>query len=567
MTKSAVTLENSLQRRARMMARKYDLQLVCEGQQAYCRPGKIVLPALPPDLDAETLADLDGYLEHEVAHINHTDFLYLDTKGFEHDLHKNMWNMCEDSWIEVQHNQQYDGAVATLRRLNEKWEKINHARWSELPAGFRIVSNVRYLMEDKPTRLDADIAPAFTSRVIALCLTLRLALNTSEIHGLTRKICTEMMAALKEQEKQQQKQEQEQQEPQTEDDSEGEGSEGSGKSVVTPGELRAPEHYETEVPHDLHSYIDLRLQQVITEAEKQQDKRGRKIVANEEFATGRSIPASTADDEFLDRSQERSSAYRAISQRVRSASAKLSRELEEILVAEENEQWLLEQEEGRVDRRGLVRLGCDSSYKTPFKRLVKNEVRDVGVSLVIDESASMSGTKMDLARECAIVLGEALAAAGIDFEVGGFTTTCKIVQNPAPLANRIEGLRHTLYKSFESDNLQSLVNLTEQSNNADGESVRFFGERLLRSEATRKVMFVLSDGHPSAACRDMALQNKDLQDAVAEVTAAGIEVIGIGICSDAVTRFYPQAVVVREAKDLTRTLAKEIKKLLARSSS
>ncbi len=39
---------------------------------------------------------------------------------------------------------------------------------------------------------------------------------------------------------------------------------------------------------------------------------------------------------------------------------------------------------------------------------------------------------------------------------------------------------------------------------------------------------------------------------VARLTTAGLQVIGIGICSEAVSQFYPEYVVVNELEDLMR---------------
>ena len=74
-------------------------------------------------------------------------------------------------------------------------------------------------------------------------------------------------------------------------------------------------------------------------------------------------------------------------------------------------------------------------------------------------------------------------------------------------------------------------------------------------------MIVFSDGQP-AAYSIMGSVQPDLKRAVKEVTAAGIETIGIGIMSNAVSQYYPRSFVINRVDDLTGTMLKELKRLL-----
>ena len=62
-------------------------------------------------------------------------------------------------------------------------------------------------------------------------------------------------------------------------------------------------------------------------------------------------------------------------------------------------------------------------------------------------------------------------------------------------------------------------------------------------------MFVLSDGLP-AGHRSEHPGDRFLRETVERVNEAGIETYGIGICSDAVKRFYARSWVVRNLQDL-----------------
>ena len=62
---------------------------------------------------------------------------------------------------------------------------------------------------------------------------------------------------------------------------------------------------------------------------------------------------------------------------------------------------------------------------------------------------------------------------------------------------------------------------------------------------------VFSDGLPAAANgRDNERENYHLRNVVAGIEADGVDVMGVGIDSDAVERFYPKYVVVNNLDDL-----------------
>jgi len=90
-----------------------------------------------------------------------------------------------------------------------------------------------------------------------------------------------------------------------------------------------------------------------------------------------------------------------------------------------------------------------------------------------------------------------------------------------------------------------------RGDNSDGEAVQNAFDRLRQRPEKRKVMIVFSDGQPvSDSHYGWNVFSQHLRDVVGDVTDAGVDVIGVGIGDDNVSRFYPKYVVVNAVDDL-----------------
>jgi cobalamin biosynthesis protein CobT len=104
-------------------------------------------------------------------------------------------------------------------------------------------------------------------------------------------------------------------------------------------------------------------------------------------------------------------------------------------------------------------------------------------------------------------------------------------------------------------------------NNVDGESIQVAAYRLAQRPEKRKVMIVLSDGMPAANCPAYYRSGGDilsehLKAVVQEVQKAKIDVVGIGINSFAVQKFYPKSVVLTRIDQLPIEVMRQLKALL-----
>jgi cobaltochelatase CobT len=217
-----------------------------------------------------------------------------------------------------------------------------------------------------------------------------------------------------------------------------------------------------------------------------------------------------------------------------------------------------------------------------FRRKQEAPSKETAVTLLVDNSGSMSGPKMKTAAAVAYALSSTLERVGIAHEVIGFTTHYNIsgkmkdeykaeVERTGVPYTRVEPIYMPIYKGWDerltADTKKRFAKMFSRadflSQNIDGECIRIAAERLMRRREQRKVLIVLSDGSPACGSPFPHEITKDCKRAVIEVTKAHIETIGIGILTDCVKRFYPKHVVLNDLAELPKTVMGELKRILA----
>jgi cobalamin biosynthesis protein CobT len=200
------------------------------------------------------------------------------------------------------------------------------------------------------------------------------------------------------------------------------------------------------------------------------------------------------------------------------------------------------------------------------------------VELVVDASGSMSGEKIHTASQAAYALSSVLDRLNIKNEVICFTTKelgesaqRELRDSHAKHAvrfSRVEGLYMPILKGYEEkmcatvrDRFAWLPNTRILRSNVDGECVEIAARRLLARKEAGKIMIVLSDGYPAAAGSRGDLE-QHLMRVVKDIGKTGIKVVGIGIQSTAVEKFYEKHMVLNKVEDLPSAVIKELRHLL-----
>lgn len=253
----------------------------------------------------------------------------------------------------------------------------------------------------------------------------------------------------------------------------------------------------------------------------------------------------------------------------------LQKDLERLIAAKSKIVWTPGYRSGRLNASALAKLVTFNDDRA-FRRKQESTSKDVAVSLLVDCSGSMGGTKIQTAAYAAYALSSVLCRIGIPNEVLGFTTH-NIIPDPAIYNSkvgyaRIESLYIPIIKTYQERMLPDIkkrfASLTVAgwlNNNIDGESVRIAANRLAPRKEARKILIVLSDGSPAAYDANYHALNRHLKDTVKDIEKSGIDVLGIGIQSDEVEKFYSKHIILNNVRDLPMQVMGEMKRLLIKN--
>lgn len=233
--------------------------------------------------------------------------------------------------------------------------------------------------------------------------------------------------------------------------------------------------------------------------------------------------------------------------------------------------YIGDQERGGLDASSLYSLRLGN--KRVFTKKVQAPDINTVIGILVDQSGSMGpgdshGEKSNVARKATMALGETLHKVNIPFAIWGFHNDMAgvghIARGDTEHFNRFEAGAIQLYKGFDENFNKTrtrLMGITGHGNNADGDHVIWAARQMLTRREERKILIVLSDGQP-AASGDCNLLAAHLRDTVKACIAAGIEVFGIGIQTDAVKQFYPDYIVTHDLATLAPDLFRMMKKYL-----
>ena len=275
-----------------------------------------------------------------------------------------------------------------------------------------------------------------------------------------------------------------------------------------------------------------------------------------------------------------------IDSRTRQMTGSISSKLQRVIASRDVSRSLRGQRKGRIDSSNVRRIlqGDDRIFR---QRKRKQTTRSTAISLLVDFSGSMGGDKIRLASISAYALGCSLQQLGVPFELSGFTTyrwrSPSAITNVTgysdeemskirskfpstrwhrdfplccPILKRFDETFSTLQKESLLPYYYHGANLEE---NIDGESLLLCKNRLVRRKEKKKVIIVLSDGQPAGLNYH---DDKFLQLAVKECEQEGVNLVGIGIRSDAVKRYYKNHSVIEDFEDLPGRVMDEVTKQL-----
>jgi hypothetical protein len=218
---------------------------------------------------------------------------------------------------------------------------------------------------------------------------------------------------------------------------------------------------------------------------------------------------------------------------------------------------------GDVDINGLSKFHLGEKIRL-FETREVPKGKQYTIGILLDQSGSMSGDKIDHARTVTNILLQAIKGIkGIDIVVYGHTAD--------------SGGQNTItifpYCEKGVDNSASLTTAKALSNNGDGYAIRWVSQKMLDTNPANKNsihhLFVVSDGQPSCASYSVADGIHHTKTCVDEARKNGVEVFGIGIQNAYSTSVGEQLfgngkfVILKDTLSSLPLLAKSIKKLVS----
>lgn len=598
-----------------------EIRVTQRGLSAFVTPdasGKPVVINLPyiPDNATEELCDaIQGFLDHEVAHVLFTDFKAFNAIAHNPPLH-NMANVLEDARIEKAMAEKYRGSGSNLSDTGKFFlrkytvPKMQEADLNGDADAMTAVMSVPLIrsMAGQPVfqefmRGKEHHIEDFYKTIEDLGPSIKGMSSTEDAINIAKEIRKRLGA---------EEEEEEGSGPPSPSGGKGKGGKG-GKGTGLSGAAPEEEEEESAAPPPASEEEE----EEETEEEETEEETKEKEAADEggEMSTGkmqatlkaidkehangydeemsRQIAESavnaaktadylvyTTEDDVIEPlrvgSEYKPEMFQSLEDKVAHMVGPLQKDLERAIIARSRATHSAGHRSGRLHGAGLSKLIVGDTRV--FRRKEENTTKDVAGSLLIDVSGSMSGGKIHLASQAAYAVSQVLDRLKISNEVLAFTTGPKIGGNAGQMDKeeqkmgrgftRTESLYIPVLKGFNeriaTDTKQRfgwLPNCRIMRNNVDGESVEIAARRLMARKEAGKFMIVLSDGAPACA-GDNRAASAHLKRVIKDLINCGVNVIGIGIQTDSVKQFYPKSIVINDISELPARVVGELRKML-----
>jgi cobaltochelatase CobT len=243
--------------------------------------------------------------------------------------------------------------------------------------------------------------------------------------------------------------------------------------------------------------------------------------------------------------------------------------------------WLFAQEVGSIDPKQLPHMIADPDYYYLYRQQMVLPEEDNVISILIDNSGSMSNHIPTLAVIIDLLV-RGFEVAKIKTEVLGYTTakwnggrafkqwkSAGSPKNPG----RLNDLNHYIYKSAKEkwqhsrNALAGMFKTDLFRESLDGEGVLWAAKRLRNSPGSRKTLLVISDGSPmdtsTEKANDQPILDSHLLNVVSDLEQQGdINLCALGVGLD-MSAYFSQSYAVPVDHPLNMKVIADIIDLLA----
>lgn len=230
---------------------------------------------------------------------------------------------------------------------------------------------------------------------------------------------------------------------------------------------------------------------------------------------------------------------------------------------------ILENQKERTERRMYLGKKLDMrAIADPggavYKRIFPGKKTDAVVCVLVDNSGSMIGHRIEAAKVAALTLYDFCRQAGIPILVYGHHTDGYEHCDPSE-----ETVYFHSYAEFEEDRNDRLriVTMENDGSNRDGAALLFMANKLLKRPEKQKLLFLISDGLPNATRYFGSYATADLKKIKEKLGKKGIlfQAAAIGWDKEAIRKIYGNAYLdISSLEQLPIRLTKQLAKLLRR---
>ncbi len=176
-----------------------------------------------------------------------------------------------------------------------------------------------------------------------------------------------------------------------------------------------------------------------------------------------------------------------------------------------------------MGRRLEIRTVCRQDGKVFSKTALPNEIPELSVGLLLDESGSMGcGDRCTYARAAAIILHDFCESLDIPVMIYGHSTS----------GDDVHLHSYAEFEGFDNDDKYRLMDIHARGSNRDGAALRFVAERLSKRNEDVKILILVSDGQPAHHGYSGTAAEEDLRGIKQEYQHKGILFVAAAIGDD-----------------------------------
>ncbi|EII2377429.1 VWA domain-containing protein [Vibrio cholerae] len=545
-------LKNALPIVAAAYGEKFGVKVLIQGQDAFTDGERIVIPTANPD-DPHYQQIAWGYLAHEAAHIRHTNFDMVQ-KASSKPIRKALLNIIEDVRIENELAKDYPG---TRRSISQVIEYMVDTQQMCVPEQLEPASNLQawllfrlrchFLGQKALTPLyqaiDERVRQLFPAAAMSRLSAMLTAVPSLASTGEVLKLVDAIVAMLEE----------ESRPPQDESDAD------SGNDIGQDASNDSNNSSDGQIPETDSSAMGDAAETGDSDNSDQADNLRQALEASaaqfepDTFAQVAEVLSEQAEGHqgvtplSLPQAEQAMLGDEAILTLSASESAQIRARLRGMVQSSQDNRNHAKRHGLRVATHRLA-----ASQAGESRLFIQRQPRiapNAAVHLLVDISGSMGkpigeGNRkyFHVANEAALAL--AMALEGIPGVVPAVSYFPGIHQEVSIALLPKQSVRHRA-ACFD----QKPRGCTPMA-----QAMWFAANSLLAQKQKRKLMIVLTDGDPD----DWAATH----DIVDRCRRSGFELLGIGIQTRSVEKFFPQSIVINDVKDLKRELFEVTQQLL-----